>query len=40
MRVVNATNHHALVVVPLDDPIATTKNVLFGEILLTTYLAR
>jgi hypothetical protein len=40
MRVVNASNHHTLVVVPLDDPIATTKNVLFGEILLTTYLAR
>ena len=39
MRVVNASNHHSLVVVPLDNPIATTKNVLFGEILLNTYLA-
>lgn len=39
MRIVNASNHHTLVVVPLDDPITTPKNVLFGEILLSTYLA-
>ena len=39
MRVVNATNHHTLVVISLDDTVTTTKNVLFGEILLTTYLA-
>ena len=39
MRVVNASNHHTLVVVPLDNPVSTTKYVLFGEILLNTYLA-
>jgi hypothetical protein len=39
MSVVNASNHHTLVVVPLDDPVSTTKDVLFGEILLNTYLA-
>jgi hypothetical protein len=28
MSVVNASNHHSLVVVPLDNPVATTKYVL------------
>jgi hypothetical protein len=38
MRVVDASNHHTLIVVSLYDPISTTNNVLNGEIILTAYL--